>query len=184
MAWATLATEEDVLQAGNFSDRISSESVTFYLRIGSYFVSGVIGATNYLSAKKQELDEPYNDMLRKAEACVAVSFALPALAVKTSEMGMVKQMAMARGGEYQSMSFAKEIQELAGAFMALAYFLIPSSLIQDAESYGQVWHHTFQVLFPTMDEFPTRATIHSYSEGLIQTARGFDEYIPDGVDND
>lgn len=182
MAWKTLASVEEVRQAGNYSDRISSESVTFYLEISSYVLSAMIGSTNYGLAKVEGLDEPYNDMLKKAEACMAVSFSLPAVGIKTSEMGIIKQMAMARGGEFQNVSFAKEIMELASAFMSMANFLIPDALIQDADAYGLVWYHIVQTLFPSLDEFPTRGTIRSVQEEIIQEERGSEDYVPDGVD--
>jgi hypothetical protein len=182
MAWKSLASVEDVRQAGNYSDRIKDGSITFYLEISSYVLSAMIGSTNYGLAKSESLDVPFNDMLKKAEACMAVSFSLPAVGVKTSEMGIIKQMAMARGGEFQNISFAKEIMELASAFMSMANFLIPDDLIQDADAYGLVWHHIVQTLFPSLDEFPTRATIRSAEEEIIQEERGSEAYVEDGVD--
>ena len=182
MAWATLASVEDVRIAGNLSGRILEDSLRFYLEIASYYLSGMIGSDNYDAARKETLDAPYNDMLRKAEACMAVSFALPAVGVKTTEQGIVKQMAMARGGEYQNMSFAKEIRELAESFMSMANFLIPTELIADTDAYNLVWYHIVQTVFPGLDEFPTRGTMHSAAEEVIQEARGTESYVPDGVD--
>lgn len=180
MAWATLANADDVRKAGNLSDRVDVDSLQFYLDIASYYMVGVVGSTNYSSAMKGDLDAPQNDMLRKAEACVAVAFALPAVGIKISEMGAVKQMAMARGGEYQNMSITKEIMELASSFMNMANFLIPSSVIVN-ETAVQAWYHVVQTVFPSLSEFPTRADIKSYEEEVIQYARGLEEYRSDGV---
>lgn len=182
MAWSTLASADDVKHAGNLSDRILEDSIRFYLDIASYFLSGMIGMTNYAAARAGTLEEPLNDMLTKAEACMAVSFALPAVGVKTTEQGLVKQMAMARGGEFQQMSFAKEIRELQESFMAMANFLIPAEMIEDEASYNAVWYHIVQTVFPGLDEFPTRATIRSTAEETIQEARGSEAYVSDGVD--
>ncbi len=180
--WSTLASIDDVKHAGNLSDRILEDSLRFYLDIASYFLHEMIGATNYDAARQETLVVPFNDMLKKAEACLAVGFALPAVAVKTTEQGIVKQMAMARGGEYQNMSFAKEIRELAESFISMANFLIPSEMIEDEDSYNLAWYHVIQTVFPGLDEFPTRGTIHSAAEEVIQTARGAEGFVPDGVD--
>lgn len=171
MAWPTLASTDDVRYAGNFSQKLSEDSVVFYLEIASYYLYDMVGATNYGAAKAGTLDPPQNDKLKKAEACLAVAFALPALGLHLSEMGFVKQMAMARGGEYQSMSFAKEIQELAAAFLNMVHFLVPSDM-KTADRYKLGWSYVVQTLFPSTDEHPTRAPIASYSESVIMNARG------------
>jgi hypothetical protein len=134
----------------------------------------MIGSENYTAAKAGTHEAPINDKLKKAEACLAVAFALPALGLHLSEMGFVKQMAMARGGEYQSMSFAKEIQELSAAFLNMVHFLVPGDMKSD-DKYKQGWTYVVQTLFSSFDEHPTRAPIHSYSEAVIINARGTEE---------
>jgi hypothetical protein len=145
----------------------------------------MIGSSNYSDAKAStgNCTAPIDDMLKKAESLIAVSFALPAVALHYSEMGAVKQMAMARGGEYQTMSYAKEIKELAASYLGLARVLIPTSLIS-SENYDSVWSHTAMLLFPSLDEYPTRATIKSWAEALLQEARGDETYdgTREGVD--
>ena len=176
MAWATLASVDDVRNAGNLGDRIAEGTIRFYLQTASYFMVGLVGTDNYGEALSDTLDAPDNDRLRKAEACMAVSFAMPAIGVHLSEMGMIKQMAMARGGEYMGQSFAREISELAASFMNMAQFLITSDYVTE-ERYNLVWHHIVQNMFPALDEHPTRAPIKSYAEGVIQDARGTDDYL-------
>jgi len=175
MAWPTLASVDDVRYAGNFSKRLEEQSIIFYLEIASYYLHGMIGAENYSDAKAGNHVAPINDKLKKAEACLSVAFALPALGIHLSEMGYVKQMAMARGGEYQAMSFAKEIQELSAAFLNMVHFLVPSDMKAN-DNYRQGWSYVVQTLFPSFDEHPTRATLHSYSEAVIINARGTEAY--------
>lgn len=180
MAWNTLASVEDVRYAGNISAKVEDQTVRFYLELASYYMYAMIGASNYSAAKTAAGDcvAPVDDMLRKAESLIAVSFALPAISLHLSEMGAVKQMAMARGGEYQSMSYAKEIRELASSYMLLARVLIPGSLIS-SDNYKAIWSHTAMVVFPSLDEYPTRAPIKSWAETILQEARG--DVVYDGT---
>lgn len=185
MTWISLASVDDVRFAGNISEKVEEQTIRFYLQLASYFMYAMIGSDNYVDALKGtgSCIPPVDDMLKKAEALVAVSFALPSVSLHLSEMGAVKQMAMARGGEYQAMSYAKEIQEMAASYMTLARVLIPDSLII-SENYAAIWSHVAMVVFPSLDEYPTRATIHSWAETLLQEARGDEVYdgTREGVD--
>lgn len=184
MAWTTLSSEQGVRFAGNISERVPDETLRFYLEIASYFLYAMIGSDNYASARGDDLDAPANDMLTKAESMIAVSFALPAVALHFSEMGAVKQMAMARGGEYQTMSFAKEIQEIASSYMILARSMIPATYLVDDEKYKTMWHNVAMMVFPGLNEYPTRGSMHSWAEVVIQEARGDELYVEEqeGID--
>lgn len=177
---ATIASLDNVRSAGNFSKKITNESLTFYLNFTSFWLQQTIGESNYAKAITGTLDPvSYNEKLKYAEALLTVSYALPAVGVNVAESGMLKTASVGgRGGEQELVSFTREILALAANFSYMAHCMIPVSLIVNAK-YKEVWFQVVQRVFPGLDEFPTVAMIASDEEGLIQTARGDKAYVPE-----
>lgn len=176
---ATIASLEDVRNAGNFSKKVFDDSLTFYLNFTSFWLNLMIGEPNYNKAIAGTLSPTsFNERLRYAEALLAVSYCLPALGVNVAESGMLKTASVGgRGGEQELVSFTREILALAANFSYMAHSMIPDSLITN-EKYKEVWFEVTQRVFPGLDEFPTVALIASAEEGLIKEARGDKAYEP------
>lgn len=122
------------------------------------------------------LDAEVLTRLKKAEALMTVSFALPAISMVAGEQGVLSALSLGTGGQMEVMSYAKEIMELAGAFMNLAIRVTSGYLI--TEKYQEVWHHVILRMFPSLDEMPTVATIKSEDETLLKYYRGDVAYEP------
>lgn len=122
------------------------------------------------------LDSDVLTRLKKAEALMTVSFALPAIGMVSGEQGILSALSLGTGGQMEVMSYAKEIMELAGAFMNLAIRIASGYLI--TEKYQEVWHHVILRMFPSLDEMPTVATIKSEDETLLKYYRGDVAYEP------
>lgn len=118
--------------------------------------------------------------LKKSEALMTVSFALPAIGMVAGEQGILSALSLGTGGQMEVMSYAKEIMELAGAFMNLAIRVASGYLI--TEKYQDVWHHVILRMFPSLDEMPTVATIASEDEMLLKYYRGDEAYKPEHED--
>jgi len=126
------------------------------------------------------LDSDVLIRLKKAEALMTVSFALPAIGMVAGEQGILSALSLGTGGQMEVMSYAKEIMELAGAFMNLAIRITSGYLI--TEKYQEVWHHVILRMFPSLDEMPTVATIKSEDETLLKYYRGDVAYEPEHDD--
>jgi len=173
----TIATITDMRHAGNLGGRVSTDSLTFYLDLTSYIFREMISDTTYDKARNGQLDGNDNDMLKKAEALLAVGFSLPAIATHIVETGMLKiQTVGSRGGDLEAVSFAKEVMELAANFLNMAQHVIPTKYVV-SDSYKKVWFEVVQRVFPALDEMPTIAQIGSYAEGVIQKERGDEVYV-------
>lgn len=122
------------------------------------------------------LDSDVITRLKKAEALMTVSFALPAIGMVAGEQGILSALSLGTGGKMEVMSYAKEIMELAGAFMNLAIRIASGYLI--TEKYKEVWYHVILRMFPSLDEMPTVATIDSEDEMLLKYYRGDVAYEP------
>lgn len=176
---ATIASLADVRNAGNFSKKVTEETLAFYLNFTSFWLKLTIGEANYAKAVAGTLDPAsYNEKLKYAEALLAVSYALPAIGVNVAESGMLRTASVGgRGGEQELVSFTREILALAANFSYMANTIIPESLITN-KRYKEVWFEVVQRVFPGLDEFPTVAMIGSLEEGLIKDARGDKKYVP------
>ena len=176
---ATIASLDDVRNAGNFSQKVTEGSLTFYLNFTSFWLKLTIGEANYAKALAGTLDPAsYNEKLKYAEALLTVSYALPSIGVNVAESGMLKTASVGgRGGEQELVSFTREILALATNFSYMANTMIPDSLIIN-KRYKEVWFEVVQRVFPGLDEFPTVAMIGSLEESLIKDARGDKTYVP------
>jgi hypothetical protein len=176
----TIASLEDVRNAGNFSKKIENACLTFYLTFTSFWLKLMIGEPNYDKAVAGTLDPiTFNERLKYAEALLAVSYALPSIGVNIAEAGMLKTASVGgRGGEQELVSFTREILALATNFSYMAHSMIPDSLISN-KKYKEIWFEVTQRVFPGLDEFPTVAMIASTEEELIKAARGDKKYVPE-----
>jgi len=179
MAETTIASLEDVRNAGNISQKVDAGTLQFYLDFTSFFLREIIGITRYNQAVAGSLSPSYNNVkLKIAEAMLAVGFSLPAVGVSIAEQGMLRSFSTGgRGGELETVSFTKEIMELANTFISTGHAMIPSSYIS-ADAYKQVWYNVVMRVFPGLDEIPTMGTIASYAESLLKYERGDQSYDP------
>ena len=176
---ATIASLDDVRNAGNFSKKLTDGSLIFYLNFTSFWLKLAIGEANYDKAIAGTLEpEIYNEKLKYAEALLTVSYALPAIGVNVAESGMLRTASVGgRGGEQELVSFTREILALASNFSYMANCMIPECLITSAK-FKEFWFEVTQRVFPGLDEFPTVAMISSDEEALIKAARGDKTYVP------
>lgn len=176
---ATISSLDDVRNAGNFSKKVTDDSLTFYLNFTSFWLKLMIGEPNYAKALAGSLvPGSFNERLRYAEALLTVSYALPAIGVNVAESGMLRTASVGgRGGEQELVSFTREILALATNFSYMAYSMIPDSLISN-KKYKEIWFEVTQRVFPGLDEFPTVALLGSLEETLIKDARGDKSYVP------
>jgi hypothetical protein len=182
MAITTLATETDVRNAGNFSDRVSNGVITFYLELTSFLMRDMIGDTNYEAAfQGGGLSDENKLRLQKAEALMTVGMSLPAVAAPTTQAGTLQSFNIGRTVDIEVKSIAKEIMEMAANFITLAKGIIPPGMITD-EGQEDVWCKVYMKVFPSLSEMPTVADMHSTAEAVIQEARG-DELIDESSTN-
>lgn len=174
----SLTTTDEVRYAGNFSKKITEETLAFYLNFVGFLLQQMIGKAIYDKAAASLLSPAEdNTKLKLAEALLTVSYSLPAVGIAIAETGMLRTQAVGgRGGELETVSFAREIEELAAHFARLAFAMIPEQYLSDNAK--QVWFSVAQRVFPGLDEMPTMATIHSTAEALIQDERGDEQYNP------
>lgn len=179
MAVDTIASVADVRAAGNISQKAGSDTLEFYLEFTSFFLRQILGETRYDQAVAGSLSPSYNNTkLKISEALLTVGFSLPAIGVSIAEQGMLRSFSTGgRGGELETVSFTKEILELANSFISTGHAMIPSDYIS-AEDYKNVWYNVVMRVFPGLDEIPTMATIASYGEDLLKEARGDQSYDP------
>lgn len=180
MALQTLVTADDVKTAGNLSSRASNATILFYVEIASLIFREMIGTTVYANAIAGTLEADVLLRLKKSETLMTIAFALPAIGMVAGEQGVLSALSLGTGGQMEVMSYAKEITELAGAFMNLAIRVASGYLI--TEMYQQVWHHVILRMFPSLDEMPTVATIASEDEMLLKYYRGDEAYKPEHDD--
>lgn len=175
----SLASIEDVKRAGNISDRVSTETLQFYLEIASMLFSEMVGSTVYAAALSRDESQTESSIIRKfkkSEALMTVGLALPALAMMPEERGLLSVISHGAGGQIEKYSFVKEVQELAATFLNLAQQISAGFIVE--EGYENVWYNVIQRMFPALDEMPTVATIKSVDEELIQYLRGEITFYP------
>lgn len=170
---STLATEEDVRAAGNFSSNVPTKTLTFYLELCDYFILEMIGADNYAGT---ELSEISIDRIKKAEALMTVALALPAISTVTATQGIARTMTMGgSGGSLEVVSFVKEINDLATTFLTMSQQLLAEFVI-DEEKDSSIWSSVIMRMFPGLSEMPTVGDMHSVEEERLKLLRG-DEAI-------
>ena len=167
----TLATVDDVRHAGNYSERVDSKVLEFYLELTSFLFKEMIGEANYANAFAGAIVELDVVRLKRAEALLAVGFSLPAISSPTTQSGTLRTLTIGRTGQVETASFTKEVMELAANFINMGRALIPSKYYIGDEA-AAIWSTVFQKVFPGLDELPTQATIFSAAEAIIQEARG------------
>lgn len=176
MAITTLATETDVRNAGNYSDRVPAGVVNFYLELTSFLFRELIGDDNYTQAQENgSLEEMVKMRLLKAEALLTVGISLPAASAPTTQAGTLQSFNIGRTVDIEVKSITKEIMDLAANYIILAKSLIPEELITE-EGSQTVWYKVYQRVFPSLSEMPTTADMHSEAEALIKEARGDESY--------
>lgn len=180
MALQTICSIDDVRAAGNYTPKVETITVTFYLELVGIMLRELIGVTNY--EKALLTTSGYTELelarLKKAEALLAVGFSLPAVSSITTAQGTLAAYNFGRAGEVEVKSIAKEIMELASNYIIMGKALIPTELFVDQEEGRSVWSTVFMRVFPGLDEMPTVATVHSEAESIIQTERGDVAYEP------
>jgi len=173
----TLATQDDVKNAGNFSDRVPVGVISFYLELTSFLFQELIGEANYDDAKDDgSFTEAVKLRLRKAEALLTVGISLPAVSSPTTQSGTLQSFNIGRTVDIEVKSVTKEIMDMAANFITIARSLIPSELIT-TEGGQAVWCKVYQRVFPSLSETPTVADMHSDAEATIQEARGEEDVI-------
>ncbi len=175
----TLATVDDVRNAGNISKRVEDVVIFFYLRFSSKLMKDLLTEAVYAKALDKSLT-PSGDiyLLMMAEALYTVGYCLPAIGTVIAEQGVLRTTSVGgRGGELEAVSFVKELSLLSAHFLSLAHVLIPSTYVSDDRFEGG-WYQVIGRVFPGLDEMPTMAPIFSYAEYLLKEARGDVQYEP------
>ena len=176
MAITTLATETDVRNAGNYSDRVSAGVINFYLELTSFLFRELIGDDNYTQAQEDgSFTDSVKMRLQKSEALLTVGISLPAVSSPTTQAGTLQSFNIGRTVDIEVKSVTKEIMDLAANYIILAKSLIPDTLITD-EASQTVWYKVYQRVFPSLSEMPTQADMHSEAEAVIKEARGDELY--------
>lgn len=177
----TLASVEDVRNAGNISDRVSKDVIQFYLDISSMLFSQMVGTTVYAAALDPTSDIESGIVRRfiYSEALMTVGLSLPALAMSPEERGILSVISHGAGGQLEKFSFTKEVQELAATFLNLAQQISSGYILE--EGYENIWVNVVMRMFPSLDEMPTVAFIGSEEEALLQYQRGEEVFVP-GID--
>jgi hypothetical protein len=175
----TIASIDDVRLAGNISDRIEEDILKFYLDIASILFSEMITDTVYQEAlaNPATLSATVLKKLMITEAMMTVGLVIPCLAMQPEERGFLSVISQGAGGQLEKWSYVKEVQELAATFMNLGYQI--SGEYITTEGYETVWAEVVMRMFPSLDEIPTAAPIHSADEILIKIARGDEMFYPE-----
>jgi len=178
----TIASVEDVKQAGNISERVDIKIIQFYLEIASTLFSRMVGVSVYAEAisATPTLDSAVIKSFMKSEALMTVGLVLPALAMSPEERGLLQVISHGAGGQLEKYSFVKEVQELATTFMNLAQQISQAYIIQ--EGYEHVWSKVIMRMYPSLDEMPTVGMIASEEEALLQARRGYVFVPTDSID--
>jgi hypothetical protein len=177
MSITTLATETDVRNAGNYSDRVAQGTLQFYLELTSFLMRDMITDTVYQTAYQGgTMSESNRARLIKAEALMTVGLSLPAVSAPTTQAGTLQSFNIGRTVDIQVKSIAKEIMEMAANFITLAKGIIPAGMITD-EGQEDVWCTVYMRVFPSLSEMPTQADMHSTAEAAIQDARGDEDFV-------
>lgn len=167
---STIATVDNVRHAGNFSEKVSEDVLDFYLTLTSYLFKELIGSSNYAKAVAGSLSGDDNDKLKKAEALMTVGMALPAISTASAEAGILRSFSVGSRGELEVVSFVKEVEVLAAAFLNMSIQLAGSYVSNI--SYDSVWSNVVMRMFPSLDEMPTVALIGSEAEAVLKKTRG------------
>lgn len=175
----TIASIDDVKKAGNIAEGIDKEILQFYLDIASILFSEMITDTVYQEALADPatLDAIVLKRFMITESMMTVGLILPCLAMQPEERGILSVISQGAGGQLEKWSFVKEVEALAAVFMNLGYQI--SSTYITTEGYEAVWSEVVMRMFPSLDEIPTVAPIHSADEILIKIRRGDKMYYPD-----
>jgi len=172
----TIASVDDIKRAGNVSDRVSTETLQFYLGIGSMLFKEMVSPTVYAEAIARNLDSIVIQKFKYSEALLSLGLAIPALAMSPEERGILSVISHGAGGQLEKFSFVKEVQDLAATFLNLAQQLSSGYII--TAGYEAVWYNVIQRMFPALDEMPTVATIESNQELLLKAKRGDELFQP------
>jgi hypothetical protein len=174
----TIASIDDIRHAGNISSRVEDEILNFYLDISSILFSEMVGSTVYLEAigDPPTLTAIALKKLKISEALMTVGLILPCLSMQPEERGILSVISQGAAGQLEKWSFVKEIDALAATFINLAYQI--SGEFITAEGYETVWSEVIMRMFPSLDEMPTVAPIHSDEEILIKIRRGDEVVTP------
>lgn len=168
----TIASIDDVRKAGNISEGIDNTILQFYLDIASILFRDMITEAIYTEALADPptFTEIALKRLKITEAMMTVGLILPCLAMQPEERGILSVISHGAGGQLEKWSFAKEVEALAATFMNLGYQISGEYITE--EGYEAVWSEVVMRMFPSLDETPTVAPMHSADEILIKLRRG------------